>query len=91
MLAAIPKMLVADLVSRVDLESRFRANQGKILTDSHAPMVEEHMVVGAQAEYVVGGVRPIVRCPKRADVRSLRVGTGEPFQPCSAHLASIVV
>ncbi len=70
-------MLVADLVSRVDSESRLRANQGKILTNSDAAVVQENVVVGAQAEYVVGGIRPVVRRSERADVRSLRVGTGE--------------
>jgi hypothetical protein len=90
-LAAITKMLVADPVSRVDSKSRLRASQGTILTDSHAPMVEEHVVVGAQAEYVVRGVRPVVWRSERPDVRSLRVGTGKSLQARAAHLAPVVI
>jgi hypothetical protein len=53
------------------------ADQRKVLTDSDTAMVEENMVIRAQAEYVVRSTRPIVRRSERADVRSLHVGTGE--------------
>lgn len=54
-------------------------------------MVEEHMVVGAQAKDVFWGVRPVVRCAERADVCSFGVGAGETFQASSAHLASVAM
>jgi hypothetical protein len=61
----------------MDRKPSICADQRKVLTDSDTAMVEENMVIRAQAEYVVRSIRPIVRRSERADVRSLHVGTGE--------------
>jgi hypothetical protein len=42
-------------------------------------MIEEHMVIGAQAEYVVRRVGTVVGRPKRADVCGLGIRTGNPL------------
>ena len=61
----------------MDRKPSFRPDQRKVLTDSDTAVVEENMVIRAQAEYVVRCIRSVVRRAERADVRSLRVGTGE--------------
>ena len=48
--------------------------QREILIDGHAAVVEEHVMVGAQAEDIVRRVRPVVRGTERPDVRGLRLG-----------------
>jgi hypothetical protein len=42
-------------------------------------MIEEHVVVGAQAKEVVRRIGPVVRRPEGTDVRGLGVGAGQPL------------
>jgi hypothetical protein len=46
----------------------------EILIDGHAAVVEEHVMVGAKAEYVVRGHRSVVGRPEWAGMRGLRLG-----------------
>jgi hypothetical protein len=52
-LAAIPKMLFADLVPWVHVEPTFLSHQRQVLSDRNAAMIEENVVVGTQTKYVV--------------------------------------
>ncbi len=90
-LSSVTEVLFADSMPRVDKKLPFRADQRKVLTDSHAPMVKQYVVVGTEAQSVVMSVRPVVRCTQRPDVRGLRVGSGEALQSRAAHLAPVVV
>ena len=75
-LSSVTKVLFADSMPRVNKKLPFRADQRKVLTDSHAPMVKQYVVVGTEAQDVVLRVRPVVRRSERADVRGFR-GRGE--------------
>jgi hypothetical protein len=52
-------------------------------------VVQEHVVIRAQAEYIVGTIRSVVRRAERANMRSLRVGAGQIFQAGSELLFSL--
>ena len=54
-------------------------------------MVEEHVVVRTQTQYIVRGIPPMVWRTERPDVCSLFIRTGKTLQSDSAHLASVVV
>jgi hypothetical protein len=76
-LSAITKVLIANAVSRTNSESPLCADKRQVFPDPYSAVVEEDMVVRAQAEDVVGRVRPAMRRPERPDVCGLRVGTGD--------------
>src|SRR5215217_4398355 len=73
---AIAQMLLVNPMSRVNRQSPLRpAKQRQVLADPDAALVEQHVVVGAQAEDVVRAIGPVVWGPERPDVGGLRVGT----------------
>jgi len=51
--------LFADTMSRVDFEPALFSHKRQVFTGPNAAVVEEHVVVGAQAEDVVRGVGKI--------------------------------
>src|SRR4028119_2193646 len=76
-LSSVTEMLFAHTMTRVDFEPALLSHQRQVFPDPHAAVIEEHVVVGAQAQDVVRRVRPMVRRPQRPDVGGLRVGPGE--------------
>ena len=77
MLPPVTEVPFADSMSRVDLEPTLFSRGRQVFPDPHAAVVEEHVVVGTQAQDVVLRIWPVVRRPERPDVRGLRVGSGE--------------
>jgi hypothetical protein len=63
-----------DLVFGMDRKRTLFPQQREILIDGHAAVVEEHVMVGAKAEYVVRGHRSVVGRPEWAGRRGLRLG-----------------
>jgi hypothetical protein len=84
-------MPFADSMLRIDFKRTLLSHQRQVFTNPYTAVVEEYVVVGTKAQDVLWRVRPVVRGPERPDVRGLRVGTGEAFQPYPAHLASVIV
>ena len=84
-------MIIVDAVARMNCEPALDADERWIFVDRDAAVVEEDVVVGAQAESVVQCIGSVMGCSERPYVGGLRVRTGEAFQPYPAYLASIVV
>ena len=76
-LSTVTEMLFAHSMSWIDFEPTLFSHQRQVFPDTRAAVVEEHVVVGTEAEDVVRCVRPVVRCSERLNVRGLRVGSGE--------------
>ncbi len=53
MLSSVTEMLFADTVPGVDFESALFSPQRQVFPDPNTAVVEEHVVVGAQAQDVV--------------------------------------
>ena len=87
----VAQVFFVDLVFGMDGKTTLLPQQREIIIDDHAAVVEQHVVVGAKAEYVVRGVRSVVGRSERAAVRGLRVGAGEALQARAAYLAAVVV
>jgi len=59
-LSTITQMVLAERVLRVDRELPLRADQRQVFVDRDAAVVKEHVMVGAQAQYVVRRVGAVV-------------------------------
>jgi hypothetical protein len=75
-LPAVAEVLRADLVFGVHGEAAYRADQCQVGTDGYAAVVEKHVVVGAQTQYVFRNIGSVVRSAKWANVCGLRVRAG---------------
>ena len=84
-------MLGADRMARVHAQPSFDPDQHEAVCERELPPVELDVVIGAEAEYVLQHVRPLVRPTERADVRGLRIGAGRGVELDPADLAVIAV
>jgi hypothetical protein len=75
-----PSVILAIRTARIDIEPTLFSYQRQILHDSYAAVVEEDVVVWAQAQDVVGRVRSAMRCSEWPDVGGLRIGSGESLE-----------
>ncbi len=71
MLTVVEEMIFANAMVSVNGEVTRFADQGQVIGDRNGAVVEEHVMVRAQAEDVVYGVRAIVRGAEQPDMRHL--------------------
>ncbi len=71
MLAMVEEMIFANAMVSVNGEVTRFADQGQVTGDRNGAVIEEHVMVRAQAEDVVCGVRAFVRGTERPDLRRL--------------------
>jgi hypothetical protein len=88
-LSPVTEMVFVDRVPWVNGELTLLSHKRQVFPDPYAAVVEEHVVVRAQAQDVVWRARPVVRGPERPDVRGLRVGPCETLQPRYRSLAAL--
>ncbi len=84
-------MLWVQPVSGMDLEPSLFAFERQIFSYYQPAVVEENVMVRAQAEDVVRGARTVVRRAERPDMGSLSVRTRGRLQPDAAGLAAVIV
>jgi hypothetical protein len=61
-LSPVTKVLLVDAVPRAHVEPSLCTDQGQVFIDCDATVIEEHMMVGTQAENIVGCVGSVVGC-----------------------------
>jgi hypothetical protein len=70
-------MLIANAMARLYRQPSLSTDQRQVLGDNNPTVVKKDVVVGAQAQDVVGDVWPVVGRSEGSYVRGLRIGTGE--------------
>ena len=70
----VPKVLPADLVCLYLFECAPQcANEGAIILDGEGPAIEKSKAIGAQAQDIIGRVRPVMGSPERPDMSGLSI------------------
>jgi hypothetical protein len=91
MVTMVVKVPNAEIVLRNCAERAFDAFEAQIVLDGKGTEIEQYVVIGAQAQNVVGRVWPMVRRAKRADVGPLGIWPSWGFEPYTANLALVFV
>lgn len=85
----ISDVCLVDPVAWVRAELSGESDQLEVVPDRDAELVEQHVVVRAKAQDVLGDVRPVVGPPERADVGSFGIGAAGRVELLAAHLAAV--
>src|ERR1017187_6398663 len=91
MLTMVSKVVEADLVPWISVESPGATIQIEIVVDLQCSRVKQNIMVRAQTENVPLYIWPVMRVPKGLDVGSLGVWPGRRFQSGTADLTFVLI
>ncbi len=76
MFSVITDVLNADRVLRLDVQPPINSQQAEIIRYCEAAVIEQHVMIGAEAQQVIQHIWAVMWCPKRSDMRGFCVGSG---------------